>query len=180
MSYNLVARTLFVATTAAAMTGLPALQAAAAPPMSGETPSAAARGTELFVQVTPSTVQSGQQVEIQASCDGNDRDADVRSDAFGRVAVRPSNGILTGTATVPERKQPGTFEVVLTCRNNATANTQLTVVNMSKATRGPATGGGGTAGGSVSPYVLTGGLAAVAVGAGLALIVRSRRAGSGS
>jgi len=169
MSHTFVARTFFVAATAAAMTGAFALPAAAA-----------ARGAEVFVEVTPSTVQAGDQVEIQGSCDGNDRQASVRSDAFGRASLRPDNGLLTGTATIPDRKPPGTFDVVLTCRNNATANTTLTVVNMSKATRGPATGGGGTAGGSVSPLVLTGGLGAVAVGAGVALIVRGRRgAGSG-
>ncbi|MDQ7903821.1 hypothetical protein RB614_04720 [Phytohabitans sp. ZYX-F-186] len=135
----------------------------------------------MFVQVTPSTVQAGDQVEIQASCDGNDREATVRSDAFGRASVSPNNGLLTGTATVPDRKPPNTYDVVLTCRNQTTANTTLTVVNMSKASRGPATGAGGTAGGTVSPLVLTGGLGVVAVGAGVALIVRSRRsAGSGS
>jgi hypothetical protein len=169
MSHNFVARAIFIAATAAAMTGIPAAQAAAAE-----------RGAEVFVEVTPNTVQAGDQVTIQASCDGNDRMASVRSDAFGRAEVQPNNGLLNGTARVPERKPPGTYDVVLTCRNNATANTTLTVVNMSKATRGPATGGGGTAGGSVSPFVLTGGLGVVAVGAGVALILRGRRnAGSG-
>jgi hypothetical protein len=162
---------LFVAATAAAMTGTSALPAAAA-----------SRGAEVFVEVTPSTVQAGDQVEIQASCDGNDRQASVRSDAFGRTSVRPDNGLLTGTATIPDRKPPDTYDVVLTCsENNATANTTVTVVNMSKATRGPATGAGGTAGGVVSPYVLTGGLGVVAAaGAGVALVLRGRRgAGSG-
>lgn len=142
---------------------------------------AGAQGREVFVQVTPSTVQAGEQVEIQASCDGNNEAATVRSDAFGRTTVSPNNGMLTGVATIPDRTAPNTFNVVLTCPNRATANTTLTVVNMSKATRGPATGAGGTAGGTVSPLVLTGGLGAVAVGAGLALVVRARRgAGSGS
>lgn len=168
MSHRFVARTLFVAATAAAMTGTLALPAAAA-----------ARGTEVFVEVTPSTVQAGEQVQIQASCDGNDRQARVRSDAFGQVSVRPDNGLLTGTATVPDRKPPNTYDVVLNCPNNVTANTTVTVVNMSKATRGPATGAGGTADGGVSPFILTGGLGVVAVGAGVALIVRGRRAGSG-
>ena len=169
MSHRFVARILFVAATAAAMTGTSALPAAAA-----------SRGVEVFVEVTPSTVQAGDQVEIQASCDGNDRQASVRSDAFGRASVRPDNGMLTGTATVPDRKPPDTYDVVLTCRNNATANTTVAVVNMSKATRGPATGAGGTAGGIVSPYVLTGGLGVVAAGAGVALVLRGRRgAGSG-
>jgi hypothetical protein len=180
MSHTFVARTIFVAVTAAAMTGVPALPAAAAARDPAASPPAAARGAEVFVEVTPSTVQSGDQVEIQASCDGNDRQASVRSDAFGRAAVRPDNGLLTGTATVPDRKPPDTYDVILSCRNNTTANTTLTVVNMSKASRGPATGGGGTAGGGVSPLVLTGGLGVFAVGVGVALIVRGRRgAGSG-
>lgn len=167
MSYRNVARAMLVAATAAALAGLPAVQAVAAAP--------AARGAEIFVEVTPSTVQAGEQVDIQASCDGNDKQATVRSDAFGRVPVRPDNGLLTGTATVPERKPPKTYDVVLTCRNQTTASTTLTVVDMSKATRGPATGAGGTAGGAVSPLVLTGGLAVVAAGAGVLLIVRGRR-----
>jgi hypothetical protein len=167
MSYTFVARTIFVAATAAAVIGVPAL------------PAAASRGADVFVEVTPSTVQAGDQVEIQAGCDGNDQQARVRSDAFGRASVRPDNGLLTGTATVPDRKPPGTYDVVLSCRNNTTANTTLTVVNMSKASRGPATGGGGTAGDGISPLVLTGGLGVAAVGAGVALIVRGRR-GAGS
>jgi hypothetical protein len=169
MSYNFVARTMFVVTTAAVMVGAPplaSLSAASAP---------ATRGAEVFVEVTPRTVQAGEQVEIQASCDGNDQEATVRSDAFGRASVRPDNGLLTGTATVQDRKPPDTYDVVLTCGNQTTANTTLTVVNMSKASRGPATGAGGTAGGTVSPLLLTGGLAVVAVGAGVALIVRGRR-----
>jgi len=139
-------------------------------------PPAAARGTEAFVEVTPSTVRAGERVDIQAGCDGNDKQAGVRSDAFGRVSVRPDNGLLTGAATVPDQKPPGGYDVVLTCRDGSTASTTLTVVNMSKATRGPATGGGGAAGGLVSPVVLAGGLGAVAVGAGVALVVRARRA----
>jgi hypothetical protein len=200
MSYNRVARTMFVATAAAAVAALPALQASAEPPSPSVrgAPPALAQGTDsaesgalraapaasasagpqnadVFVQVTPSTVQAGDQVEIQASCDGNDEAATVRSDAFGRTSVSPNNGVLTGMATVPDRKTPNTYDVVLTCPNQNTASTTLTVVNMSKATRGPATGAGGSAGGTVSPLVLTGGLGAVAVGAGLALVVRARR-----
>ncbi|GAA4443395.1 hypothetical protein [Phytohabitans houttuyneae] len=173
MSNNLVARAMFVvATSAAVLAGPTALVSGSA--------ASAARGAEVFVEVTPRTVQAGEQVDIQASCDGNDQAANVRSDAFGRVAVRPDNGLLTGTATVQDRKPPNTYDVVLTCPNRATASTTLTVVNMSKATRGPATGAGGTSGGTVSPLVLTGGLGVVAVGAGVALAVRSRRgAGSG-
>ncbi|MFC0527538.1 hypothetical protein [Phytohabitans kaempferiae] len=140
---------------------------------------AAERGAEVFVEVTPSTVQAGDQVDIRANCNGNNRGASVRSDAFGRAELRPENGLLVGTATVPDRKPPGTFDVILTCRDNSTASTTLTVVNMSKATRGPATGGGGTAGGTIDPLVLTGGLGAVAVGASVALLVRHRR-GTGS
>jgi hypothetical protein len=172
MSYSFVARSIFVGVTAVAIAGTPA--AAHGPS------SAAARGSEAFVEVTPSTVQSGEKVDIQASCDGNDRQATVRSDAFGRASVRPDNGLLTGSATVPDRKPPDTYDVILTCGNNSTANTTLTVVNMSKATRGPATGAGGTAGGLVSPLVLTGGLGAIAVSTGVVLLVRGRRgAGSG-
>lgn len=148
-------------------------------PMAARGLPVAARGTEVFVKVTPSTVQAGDQLSIQASCGTNDRAASVRSDAFGQVSVRPDNGLLTGTATVPAGKAPDTYDLVLSCPNQTTANTTLTVVNMSKATRGPATGAGGTARGTLSPLLLTGGLGVVAAGAGVALIVRARRGASG-
>jgi hypothetical protein len=115
-------------------------------------------------------------VSIRANCgDGNNRQANVQSDAFGRVIVRPDNGFLTGAATVPSSRPPGSYGVNLTCQNGNTANTTLTVVNMSKPSQGPAAGGGGTAGGGLSPMVMAGGIAAAILGIGLALFGLRRR-----
>ncbi|MEV0156619.1 hypothetical protein AB0H57_23225 [Micromonospora sp. NPDC050686] len=127
-------------------------------------------GENVFVEVTPSSVQAGSRVNIRASCgNNNNRQATVRSDAFGGpVTLRPNNGFLTGSATVPGNKQPGDFPVDLRCENGQTASTMLTVLNMAQPSKGPATGGGGTAGGGpgVGSVLLVGGLAAVAVVAG--------------
>jgi len=138
-------------------------------------PGAAAQASNTFVEVTPNTVQAGERVSIRANCDdGNNRQGNVHSDAFGRVILRPDNGFLTGAATVPGSRPPGQYAVNLKCQNGNTATTNLTVVNMSKPSQGPATGAGGTAGG-LSPTVLAGGIAAVALGAGLALFGLRRR-----
>ncbi|MFD0823860.1 hypothetical protein ACFQ0D_37305, partial [Micromonospora zhanjiangensis] len=110
------------------------------------------------IEVTPSTVEPGTRVDLRADCaDGNNRQASAESDAFGRVVLRPGNGALTGSVTVPGNKQPGTYQVNLTCQNGNNASTNLIVVNMSKPSQGPATGGGGTAGGMSGPLVIAGG-----------------------
>jgi hypothetical protein len=133
-----------------------------------------------FVEVTPNTAQPGTSVNIRASCDQvNNRQATVDSQAFGQVVVRPNNGFLTGTATIPGNQTPGTFGVSLSCPNGNTAQTTLTVINMSKPTQGPATGGGGTAGGFGGPLVLAGGLAMIALGAGVWLVSTRRRSAAG-
>jgi hypothetical protein len=138
---------------------------------------AGAAAAAPFVRVTPSTVQAGEQVEIQASCDANKQEATVVSDAFGRVLVRPDNGVLTVRETVPTRTPPRSYEVALRCGSTTTesARTTLTVVNMSKPTQGPAAGAGGAAGGTVPPLALTAVLGVIAAGAGVVLVVRARR-----
>ncbi|MEU6202389.1 hypothetical protein ABZ814_02195 [Micromonospora musae] len=138
-------------------------------------------GENVFVEVTPNSVQAGDKVRIRASCDNsNNRQAQVESDAFGRVTVRPDNGFLTGSATVPENKEPGDYPVNLRCPNGNNASTTLTVLNMAQPSKGPATGGGGTAmGRGTGTLLLVGGLAAV--GAAVALgMAGSRRRGAGS
>ncbi|MET8908210.1 hypothetical protein [Micromonospora sp. NPDC004551] len=126
-------------------------------------------GENVFVEVTPNSVQAGSRVSIRASCDNNnDRQAQVTSDAFGRVMLRPDNGFLTGAVTVPGNKAPGDYPVNLDCSNGKTASTMLTVLNMAQPSKGPATGGGGTAGGrGPGSLLLVGGLVAVAVVAGV-------------
>lgn len=139
-------------------------------------------GENTFVEVTPSSAQAGTRVSIRASCgNDNNRQASVQSDAFGRVMLRPDNGFLTGAVTIPGNKQPGDFPVNLRCQNGNTATTTLTVLSMEQPSKGPATGGGGTAGGrGFGSLLLVGGLAAVAVAAGFGAFGDRRRAGTGS
>ena len=134
-------------------------------------------GQNVFVEVTPNPAQAGTRVSIRASCDNaNNRQAEVNSDAFGRVMLRPDNGFLTGAVTIPGNKQAGDFPVDLRCSNGNTASTVLTVLNMAQPSKGPATGGGGTAGGhGAGSLLLVGGLVAVAVVAGVGA---RRRTGS--
>lgn len=133
------------------------------------TASPARAGENVFVEVTPNSVQAGSRVSIRASCDdNNDRQAQVTSDAFGRVMLRPDNGFLTGAVTIPGNKAPGDYPVNLDCSNGKTASTMLTVLNMAQPSKGPATGGGGTAGGrGAGSLLLVGGLVVVAVVAGV-------------
>ncbi|ASW57924.1 hypothetical protein CIK06_22445 [Plantactinospora sp. KBS50] len=132
-------------------------------------------GQNTTVEVTPNTAEPGTRVNIRADCgDANNRQGTVQSDAFGRVTVRPDNGMLTGSATIPANKPPGDYQVTLTCANNTTASTTVTVVNMSKPSQGPATGGGGTAGGGAGLLVLAGGVGIVLLGLGFALYGRRR------
>ncbi|SCL38944.1 hypothetical protein GA0070624_6393 [Micromonospora rhizosphaerae] len=137
-------------------------------------------GENAFVEVTPNPAQAGTRVSIRASCDSNNnRQAQVNSDAFGRVMLRPDNGFLTGAVTIPGNKQAGDFPVDLRCDSNITASTVLTVLNMAQPSKGPATGGGGTASGrGAGSLLLVGGLAAVAVAAGFGAFGNRRRAGS--
>ncbi|WP_229403512.1 hypothetical protein [Micromonospora okii] len=146
--------------------------AAAAPARAGE---------NTFVEVTPNSAQAGSRVDIRASCDNdNNRQAEVHSDAFGRVVLRPDNGFLTGAVTIPGNKQPGDYPVELRCPDNRTATTTLTVLNMAQPSKGPNTGAGGTAGddrGSGS-LLLVGGLTLAAVAAGFGAYGSRRRAGT--
>lgn len=138
--------------------------------------SAVRAGPNTFVEVTPNTAQAGTRVNIRASCEnGNNQTASVQSDAFNRVFLRPDNGFLTGSVTIPGSKAPGAYAVNLSCQNGNTATTTLTVVNMSQGSQGPATGGGGTAGGPGGALILAGGLGVIVLGVGLGLAGRQRR-----
>ncbi|KOX10962.1 MULTISPECIES: hypothetical protein [Micromonospora] len=139
-------------------------------------------GENTFIEVTPNSVQAGSRVSIKASCDNNnDRQANVHSDAFGHVMLRPDNGFLKGEVTVPANKQPGDYPVDLKCQNNQTASTMLTVLNMASPSKGPATGGGGTAGGrGTGSMLVLGGVAVVGVAVALGMAGSRRRTGAGS
>lgn len=112
-----------------------------AAPMQPEGP----KPSTVFVEVSPSTVKAGYLVWIRASCRDNSIPANVWSDAFGRVQVKPDNGLLTATAMVRERTLPGSYRVKLECRDGETASTMLQVVKSVAPSRGPATGFGGSA-----------------------------------
>lgn len=135
-------------------------------------------GENTFIEVTPNTVQAGSRVHLRASCDNaNNRQAEVTSEAFNRVVLRPDNGFLTGDATVPGNKPAGEFPVNLKCSNGQTASTTLTVLNMEQPTKGPATGGGGTAGRSTGSILLLSGAGAVAAAVVFGLVSSRRRTG---
>nr|WP_230416665.1 hypothetical protein [Micromonospora tarapacensis] len=157
---------------------LPAAPAVAAP-LSRSAPQP---GPSVFVEVSPSMVEPGHLVGLRASCPDNSVGATVVSDAFGRVAVQPQRGLLTGTAMVKERVLPGNYRVKLECRGGETASTMVQVVRQLKPShqppnpsRGPATGFGG--GGGVTSLLLPGGLALTVTGMVL-WVAASRRRGT--
>jgi hypothetical protein len=101
--------------------------------------------------------------------------ATVTSGAFGQVTLTPQNGFLAGAATIPSNTRARAYSVRLKCPNGSFATTTLNVVGMQRPTRGPATGGGGTAPSDTGPLVLAGGLATLAVGAGVGVMALRRR-----
>ncbi|MFI6762048.1 hypothetical protein ACIBF5_23205 [Micromonospora sp. NPDC050417] len=139
-------------------------------------PSAAWAG-DIYVQLSPSTVEAGRVVGIEASCSDNTEPATVESAAFGTVTVQPQNGLLTAAALVPERTDSGRYRVKLNCRDGRNATTQLNVVASGRPKHGPATGFGGSAGPDVGDLLLGGGVAVTLVGAVLGLIALRRRNG---
>ncbi|WP_405434536.1 hypothetical protein [Micromonospora sp. NBC_00617] len=122
---------------------------------------------DVFVEVSPSTVQPGYLVGIRASCRDNSVGATVVSDAFGAVGVQPQRGVLTAAPMVRERTRPGNYRVKLECRDGETASTMLQVVKKvpsPQPSRGPATGFGGSAGGMSDRLLLPGGAALTITG----------------
>ncbi|MER7460797.1 hypothetical protein [Micromonospora sp. NPDC126480] len=118
----------------------------------------------VFVEVSPSTVEPGFLVGIRASCRDNSVPAIVWSDAFGRVQVRPQNGLLTAAPMVRERTLPGNYRVKLECRGGESASTMLQVVKSVRPSRGPATGFGGAAGDMAGGLLVPGGIALTVTG----------------
>src|SRR5690606_12750438 len=89
------------------------------------------------------------------SCGERVSSATVRSPAFGEVTVHADHGKqLTGSVTIPHSTQPGRYRVELYCPDGAKAHTELEVTKDAKdghrPSRGPDTGGGGTAEGADS------------------------------
>jgi hypothetical protein len=130
---------------------------------------------EVFLEVAPSTVQAGMQVQIRAKCGDTPQRATVSSRAFPDVRLEPPAGstIMTGHATVPTSTRPDTYQVRLRCTDGAFATVDLHVIDMARPSLAPATGGGGTAGGQhAALWMVGGGAAAFAAGLGLLLLRR--------
>jgi hypothetical protein len=134
-----------------------------------------ARADGAWIEVNPSTIQAGYRIELRASCGDNVNTATVKSSAFSEVTLSPQNGFLVGAVTVPTGTRARTYSVRLSCANGSSASTTLNVIDMSTPSRGPATGGGGTAGEGDGGLLLAGGLTAVALGAGLGVVALRRR-----
>jgi hypothetical protein len=138
----------------------------------------AARAAAVFLETSPSTVPAGDEVGLRASCDDNLKAATARSALFGSVTVSPRYGFLTATVPVPSSARPGDYRVDLLCPDGKTASTTLHVVAKVQPPRGPATGGGGTAGDGSAPLLIGSGLAVIAAGLALAVVsLRRRRVG---
>ncbi|MEU7906623.1 hypothetical protein [Actinoplanes sp. NPDC049118] len=137
-----------------------------------ESPALAA---SVFVETNPSTVPSGDEIGIRASCDDNLKPATVTIDPIGTITVSPSYGFLTATTRVPAATDPGDYPVRLKCPDGKTAENTLHVVVKVEPARGPATGGGGTAPALSATAMIGGGLAAVAAGVALGVVAARRR-----
>lgn len=135
-----------------------------------------------FLRITPSTIQAGFQVEIEANCGDTVNPATVSSDAFGVVTITPVRDPRTGqvldrgTATIPPGTKAASYKVLLKCPSQQTATTTLHVVNTAPMSHGPHTGGGGLAHNDNSGLMIGAGSAAVGAGAFLLILVRRRRA----
>ncbi|MEU8420659.1 hypothetical protein AB0C15_07265 [Micromonospora sp. NPDC048835] len=131
---------------------------------------------DIFVEVSPSTVQPGYLVGIRASCRDNSVGATVVSDAFGAVGVQPQRGVLTAAPMVRERTRPGNYRVKLECRDGETASTMLQVVKKVpvQPSRGPATGFGGSSGGMTGRLLLPVGAALTITGLVVAVLALRR------
>jgi hypothetical protein len=143
----------------------------------------AAHADGEFLRVTPSTIEAGFQVEIEAFCGDAVNPATVSSDAFGVVTITPQRDPRTdkvldrGQATVPPGTKAGAYKVLLKCPSQQTATTTLHVVNTTPfRSLGPHTGGGGMATNNHSGLMIGAGSAAVGAGALLLLLARRRRA----
>jgi hypothetical protein len=131
------------------------------------------------VSVRPGKVRAGERIEIVAQCESDKSTA--TSDAFGTVALRPTEG-GTGIARVTLRRnlRPGTYRVTIKCGDGRTATVTFEVTGAPKdgpPKGGPDTGAGGTDSAPGPAQIVAGLLAAgtVAAGLGAGLIRRRRR-----
>lgn len=130
----------------------------------------------VYVELNPSTVRAGDEVSLRASCDDNLKAATVTADPIGSVPVEPGFGFLTANAKVPADQRAGDYKVTLRCPDGKTASTTMHVLARIEPSRGPATGGGGTAPERTAPLLIGGGLAVMTAAAALALVSARRQA----
>ncbi|WP_430782985.1 hypothetical protein [Actinoplanes sp. G11-F43] len=156
-------------------TFVPAVVAGLLFALTGGSPASAAA---VFVELNPSTARAGDEIALRASCDDNLKAATVTGDPLGSVTVEPEFGFLTATVRVPAGTEAGDYPVALSCPDGGTATGTLHVVARVEPSRGPATGGGGTAPGAAGSLLMGGGLAALLAGLVLGVLTaRQRRAG---
>lgn len=142
------------------------------------TGASSAAGAAVFVELNPSTVRAGDEFALRASCDDNLKSATVGGEPIGSVTVVPEFGFLTATVRVPADTKPGDYPVALTCPEGGGATAVLHVVAKVEPSRGPATGGGGTAGDLTGPLLIGSGLIMAMAGAALGVLsMRRRRVG---
>jgi hypothetical protein len=175
-------RTSVPAAMAALALSAAVLLSGAAPASADVAPSpSASAGQKPFVEANPSTTRAGDEITLRASCVENLQDATVESPPLGEVTVRPDHGFLTATKHVPTTTEVGDYALTLTCAGHTTADATgvFHVVARVEPTRGPATGGGGTAPGRNAPLLMGGGAVALILGLALAVVsvVRRRRFG---
>ncbi len=144
----------------------------------------AADSADVWIEVTPETVDAGSFVALRADCGDNSVPATVTSEAFGTVTMRPFVNMLTAEVDVPAPTTEGGYDVNLACRSGSTATASLWVGNKgptAEPSMGPHTGGGFLANrgrsGLTGPEIwLIGGAGAlIAAGAFGAITVRRRR-----
>ena len=157
------------AAVAAIALGLPVLFLGSAP----------ASAASIFVETNPSTVRAGDEIGIRASCTDNLTAATVTGQPFGTVTVQPRFGFLTATTRIGTNIRPGDYKITLTCPDKKTATSTVHVLAKVEPSRGPATGGGGTAPGRSAPMLIGGGLTAMvmALALGVSSFLRRRRFG---
>jgi hypothetical protein len=155
------------AALAAVALGLPVLFLGAGP----------AQAAAVFVETNPSTARPGDQIGVRASCTDNLSAATVNGGPLGTLTVQPRYGFLTATTRVPIGTKAGDYKISLICpdKKTAAATSTLHVVARVTPTRGPATGGGGTAPGRSAPMLIGGGLTAIVAGLALAVTTLRRR-----
>jgi hypothetical protein len=138
-----------------------------------------AQAAAVFVEANPSTARAGDQITLRASCTENIKAATVTGNPFGKVTVQPQYGFLTAAVRIPTTTKVGDYPIELSCPDGKKATGTLHVVARVEPSRGPATGGGGTAPGKSAPMLIGGGLTAIVVGAALAVasVLRRRRFG---